>query len=299
MLQGVRLPASLRSTLIHLRLPFFFFLMPIWLAALAALPRAGIDWAMAFQLFFVFHFLLYPASNGFNSYFDRDEGPIGGIAKPPEVHRSLLATCLCLDALGLAWAFMAGPLFGLATLVYGTGSKLYSWDRIRIKRRPILGWLMTGFGQGAFTLLSMAIVAGGGLGVLGRAPVLWAAGLITAFLLGVYPLTQIYQHEEDARRGDLTISRLVGIRGTFVLAAACLGLASLGFVPWIAGMSGPLWATSFLLANLPALGYFLAWARRATRDPQAANFRSTTTMSLLASGLMNAWFILYLFLRQA
>lgn len=299
MLQGVRLSGSLRSTLIHLRLPFFFFLMPIWLAALASLPRAGVDWAKATQLFVIFHFLLYPASNGFNSYFDRDEGPIGGIAKPPEVDRSLLVTCLCLDALGLAWSFLEGPLFGLAALVYGTGSKLYSWDRIRIKKRPILGWLMTGFGQGAFTLLSMAIVAGGGLSVLAEAPVLWGAGLITAFLLGVYPLTQIYQHEEDARRGDLTISRLAGIRGTFVLAAAFLGLASLGFVPWISAMSGPLWAASFLLANLPALGYFLAWARRAFRDPNAADFRSTMAMNLLASGFMNAWFILYLILRQA
>ena len=50
-------------------------------------------------------------------------------------------------------------------------------------------------------------------------------------------------------------------------------------------MGGPLWAASFLLANLPALGYFLAWARRAIRDPRAANFRSTMRMRPPGLGL--------------
>ena len=59
-----------------------FFLLPIWLAAMAAVPRGSLDRGAALQLFLVFHFLLYPASNGFNSYFDRDEGPIGGSRDP-------------------------------------------------------------------------------------------------------------------------------------------------------------------------------------------------------------------------
>lgn len=156
---------------------------------------------------------------------------------------------------------------------------------------------MTGLGQGAFTFLSMAVVAGGGIGILGQAQVLWGAILITTFLLGVYPLTQVYQHEEDGRRGDLTMSRLVGVRGTFVLASAFLGLASLGFGAWILAMDGPVWAGLFLASNLPALGFFAAWTLRAFRDPGAADFRSTMAMNLLASGFMNLWFILYLCLR--
>lgn len=298
MIRGVR-PHQIPSTLLHLRFPFSFFLMPIWLVAMAAIPRASLDWRAALEVFVVFHLLLYPASNGFNSYFDRDTGPIGGLEKPPKVEGSLMAASLGLDLLALVWAFLASPLFGLAALVYGIGSKLYSWDLTRFKRRPILGWLMTGLGQGAFTALSMAVLTGGGLSVLGSPRVLWGAGLITAFLLGVFPLTQVYQHEEDGQRGDLTISRLVGIRGTFLLAAAFLGIAALGFCLWIASMAGWAWAASFLFANLPALVFFASWALRSFKDPEAANFKSTMALNLLASGFMNAWFILYLCLRKA
>jgi len=151
---------------------------------------------------------------------------------------------------------------------------------------------MTGFGQGAFTLLSMAIVAGGGLGVLGRAPVLWAAGLITAFLLGVYPLTQIYQHEEDARRGDLTISRLVGIRGTFVLAAACLGLASLGVVA--AGIRpGLAWAGAgvFVMIFAIQLGSASAQVVFQTRIEAGAQGRTKAARAMLSTSLMPLAFL--------
>ena len=57
----------------------------------------------------------------------------------------------------------------------------------------------------------------------------------TLFLCGSYPLTQVYQHEEDARRGDRTLSLRLGIRGTFVFAAVGLlaGAAALGLAYWL------------------------------------------------------------------
>ncbi|HCM28685.1 MAG TPA: ubiquinone biosynthesis protein UbiA [Treponema sp.] len=286
--------AKLRSTLLHLRFPFSFFLLPIYLAALAAVSfEAG----KALAVFAIFHLLLYPASNGFNSYFDKDEGPIGGLALPPPVSRSLLFAALSLDAVALVFSFAVSPACGAAALVYGTASKLYSWDRVRIKRLPVTGWLMTGFGQGAFTFLCMAFVSAGrgpaGLGASAYSGAL----LITLFLLGVYPLTQIYQHGEDARRGDLTISRLLGIRGTLVLAAAFLGAATTGFCAWTAALGGPWWAAAFLLAQLPALFYFLHWALRVFRDERAADHRSTMRMNLIASSFMSLYFALFLIFR--
>src|SRR3954471_3392589 len=52
------------------------------------------------------------------------------------------------------------------------------------------------------------------------------AMLIATLLIGAYyPLTQIYQHEEDSARGDVTISILLGIKGTFIFSASMFGIA--------------------------------------------------------------------------
>ncbi len=40
--------------------------------------------------------------------------------------------------------------------------------------------------------------------------------LCTLVLWANYPMTQIYQHDEDFKRGDITLSYRLGIKGTFV-----------------------------------------------------------------------------------
>ena len=69
------------STIKLLRIPFSFFLSPLYFFALSQVPE--INWFKAILIFFILHFLIYPASNGYNSYMDRDSGPIGGIDRPP------------------------------------------------------------------------------------------------------------------------------------------------------------------------------------------------------------------------
>ncbi len=61
-------------------------------------------------------------------------------------------------------------------------------------------------------------------------PEVWIpAALSSLWLMAAYPMTQIYQHEEDARRGDLTLSRLLGIQGTFIFTATAFLLVNAGF----------------------------------------------------------------------
>jgi hypothetical protein len=127
--------------------------------------------------------------------------------------------------------------------------------------------------------------------------VLWGAILESLYLLGVFPLTQVYQHEEDGRRGDLTISRLLGTRGTFVLSAVFLGLATAGLALWLALNASPAWAAAFLASQAPTLAYFARWALRSFRDPAAADFKSTMIMNGLAAGALNLFFAAFLALR--
>jgi 1,4-dihydroxy-2-naphthoate octaprenyltransferase len=281
--------SALRSTLVHLRLPFSFFLLPIFLFAVHLTP--SVDPFRAWGAFFLIHFLLYPASQAFNSWYDRDEGPIGGVAAPPPVHRSLIVTSWVLDVLALGAAWFLGPFFFGCLVFYTVGSKLYSWPPTRFKKRPVVGWLSIGLVQGSLTFL--AVVQSIGAPRAWDDPVLWGgAGTAALFLLGVYPLTQIYQHEEDAQHGDLTLSRLVGIRGTFVVAASFLCAAVAGFLVLFLLTGGWPKAALFVAVLSPVLVYFLWWAWGVWHDPSRADFRRTMGMNLLASGLMNVFFLL-------
>ncbi|HTH13915.1 MAG TPA: ubiquinone biosynthesis protein UbiA, partial [Spirochaetia bacterium] len=148
-----------------------------------------------------------------------------------------------------------------------------------------------GLVQGSLTFL--AVVQSIGAPRAWDDPVLWGgAGTAALFLLGVYPLTQIYQHEEDAQHGDLTLSRLVGIRGTFVVAASFLCAAVAGFLVLFLLTGGWPKAALFVAVLSPVLVYFLWWAWGVWHDPSRADFRRTMGMNLLASGLMNVFFLL-------
>src|ERR1700752_4507945 len=93
-----------KNTLKLLRLPFSFFLMPLFLFALS--QAQNITGFKAIVSFLLIHFLVYPASNGYNSYIDRDENPIGGLEKPPMPTKKLFYTTLIMDLLSLILSFI-------------------------------------------------------------------------------------------------------------------------------------------------------------------------------------------------
>src|SRR5882762_436845 len=140
------------STLLHLRVPFSYFLLPVYLFALGISPNlceSNLIWS-----FVIIHLMLYPASNGYNSYFDKDEKSIGGLKNPPPVNKSLYYISLLLDLAAIIIAYWKiGFLFALMILIYGLLSKAYSHPSIRLKKYPIIGWLIVGIFQGSFAFL--------------------------------------------------------------------------------------------------------------------------------------------------
>ena len=60
---------------------------------------------------------------------------------------------------------------------------------------------------------------------------------------GLYPLTQLYQMEEDRRRGDRTLALMLGMRASLAVAIACTVLA-FGLFAWAAAL---LWVRAWLL----------------------------------------------------
>ena len=278
-----------RSTLLHLRIPFSIFLMPVFSFALSQVQE--INWWEALLVFIVLHLFLYPASNGFNSFYDRDEDSIGGLEKPPEVENDLLWASLVMDGVAVGLGFLLGWRFALMLFVYGLISKAYSWDRIRLKKYPIGGWLAVGLFQGAFTYLMVLLALNHWTFSELEATESWFPALLTsALLMGSYPMTQVYQHEEDARRGDQTLSLMLGIRGTFHFTALFFLGATAGFYFFFTEF---LTLDHFLLFQAflaPVLVYFGAWYLRVRRDPSRADFRSTMRLNLISSVCMIAYF---------
>ena len=124
-----------KNTFKLLRLPFSFFLMPLFLFALS--QSSNIIIFKTVVSFLIIHFLVYPASNGYNSYIDRDESPIGGLEKPPMPTKKLFYTTLVMDFLSLVLSFiLINSLFALCILLYILASRAYSSKQIRIKKYP-------------------------------------------------------------------------------------------------------------------------------------------------------------------
>ncbi|WP_223650724.1 UbiA family prenyltransferase [Hymenobacter psoromatis] len=280
-----------------LRLPFSLFLMPVFWFGLSAL-REPFSWGRALGAFAVLHLLVYPASNGYNSYYDRDEGSIGGLAAPPKVTPELLTLVRLFDALALGGALLLGWRFAVLVVVYLLVSKAYSYEGIRLKKYPLLSTAVVVVFQGAFTFLMAQVGVGAGPGALFEKTNLLLALVSSLFLCGSYPLTQIYQHQEDARRGDRTLSLRLGIRGTFIFAAGGLlaGTLLMGFTYWQRGEVQNL--LIFLLATGPVVALFSRWAWLAWHDPALANFTWTMRMNQVSSVCLSVAFIGMLALGQ-
>jgi 4-hydroxybenzoate polyprenyltransferase len=273
-----------KDIFLHLRIPFSFFLMPVYWFAISQTPN--LDKSKAVWIFVILHLLIYPASNAYNSYFDKDEGSIGGLEKPPVVDKKLFWVSWAIDIIAIILGFFfVSPLFAWMIFVYGLVSKAYSNDTIRLKKYPILSWFIVGIFQGAFTYFMVLLAFVSEVKLLKIH--IFPAIISTLMLWAVYPMSQIYQHEEDSKRGDTTMSMLLGIRGTFVFTAIVFSIAFLGFFFYFKQPD----FIALLLFNFPTLGFFGWWFLKVLKDKNQANFKNTMWLNLLASICLNGFYI--------
>lgn len=279
-----------RSTLIHLRLFFSFFLLPVYVFALS--QTKDIDLFNAIIVFIVWHLFIYPASNGYNSYFDKDEKSIALLKHPPPTDKSLYYFSLLLDLAGFLLALLVSLEFALATLIFGILSKMYSHPRIRLKKNPILSFLVVFIFQGAFVYWSSysAISNSSMMACWNRE--FAVAGIICSCLIGAsYPLTQVYQHEEDARRGDKTLSLLLGVKGSFLFSGAVFMIATVLMFWFWEEKQQMQYFWRFLVFILPVMYVFLGWFLKVYQDKKQADFKNMSRMTLTSGALMLIYFL--------
>jgi 1,4-dihydroxy-2-naphthoate octaprenyltransferase len=278
-----------KATLIHLRIPFSFFLMPFFIFGISQLQ--DINWWKISIAFFVIHFFHNGASNAFNSYFDKDKGSIGGIENPPPVDQELYWISLLFDLLGVALAYFVNPYFAVMVFIIGLASKAYSHPLIRFKKYAVLGLLVVSFFQGFWTYFMVTVAQYGLSSSIFTLQNSYAGGICSLLLLGSYPMTQIYQHEEDAERGDQTFSLWLGIKGTFIWTMSIFIVASSLFLWYFITYASWQVAVVFLLLTAPVSLYFLNWMKETWQEETKANYKSTMRLNLLSAVCFNLFFV--------
>lgn len=281
-----------KSTLQLLRFPFSFFLMPIYWFSISQVP--SIDWGKAVGIFVILHLLVYPASNGYNSYMDRDESAIGGVEKPMQPTRQLFYVTLLMDALAVLLGLFIGLYFAAGILLYIFISRAYSYKGIRLKQYPFIGFLTVVLFQGAFTFWLVYYGASDYFNSFVPWPAMLAASLLIG---GFYPLTQIYQHDADKADGVTTISYVLGYKGTFIFTAIVYLLSAIVLVYWFLFSFQTAALIVLQLFFIPTLVYFFYWARLVWKDTATANFTHTMRMNLIASVCTNLAFITILIMK--
>jgi 1,4-dihydroxy-2-naphthoate octaprenyltransferase len=285
-----------KDTIKLLRLPFSMLLMPIFLLAFSqvSVPFTWLDFLWPF---IIIHFLVYPASNGYNSYVDRDEHSIGGLEKPPMPTIKLFYVTLAMDFAALiASVLLIGAPFALGLGVCILASRAYSARQIRLKKYPIVGFLVVAFFQGAFMYY---------LSYLGITKTYFDINETTIWILvacscqigGVYPLTQIYQHEQDLADGVVTISYKLGYRGTFIFSGFMFFLCNVCYFLYFSKINHINHFYIIQLFFIPIVSFFVYWFSLVLKNEENANFKNTMWMNLIAAICMNTCFVV-LFLKN-
>lgn len=287
-----------KSSILHLRFPFSFFLMPVYMFALSTAP--GIYWPTAILAFLVLHFLVFPSSNGYNSTQDHDESSIGALKTPPPVPVNLPFITLAMDILAVAAGIFISPLFALLVLLFILVSRAYSNRKIRLKRYPVLSFIIVSLFQGGLVYLMslMAILNLNNFSFI-NILVLVCMAIATFFIGSIYPLTQIYQHQSDKNDGVITISFKLGYRGTFIFSSIWFLLATFLVYVYFDKLEGLQYFRLFLLWMIPVVVWFLLWFVRVFQNPVHASYTNTMYMNIVTAGCMNLFFLFLIVNRYA
>jgi 1,4-dihydroxy-2-naphthoate polyprenyltransferase len=274
------------STLQLLRLKFSLFLMPVYWFATSQV--ADINILHNVIIFIILHLLIYPASNGYNSYMDRDTESIGGLKKPMQPTKELFYLTLVMDVIALIVSAFIDIYCTICVIGFIAASRAYSYRGIRLKKYPIIGFLVTIIFQGGLVFFLVYYGSSNSKSLdVPYLPLMASALLIGSF----YPLTQIYQHEQDRADNVTTLSMLLGLKGTFIFSGIVFSLAMNALaIYFFLNLEQYLFFT-IAACTLPVLIYFLWWMLKVWKDKSEANFENTMRMNIIASICTNAAFI--------
>lgn len=280
---------SLQRALIHLRLAFSLVLTPLFIWGVYLALPGPIAWGKVLPAYLVIHVLLYGGMNAFNSYYDRDEGPIGALLEPPPIDRTVLIVALITKAAALLLGLLIDLRFGLLVGLGILFSVAYSHPRWRWKARPLHAAIFVFVGQGILGVLWGWAAATSGAPPPNLLATLWPLGGLASlavlsaacWTLGFYPLTGVYQIEADGRLGIRTLAVALGLTGCFVFTAVVASLGGLGIWSVLFVRGAYLVMAISALYMLGAAVYTWRWYRRCAALSPRENQRALMRLAYL------------------
>lgn len=239
--------------------------------------------------------LLNGGTLALNSAFDRDEGDIAFLRHPPPPPRRLAVVAMLLMVGGLALTWRLPPTYRVLYASCLVLSVAYSVPPIRLKSVAGMDWVVNMIGFGTLTPYAAWAITGRPL-VGPMAAVLWS---FTALFAGLYPLTQLYQMDEDRARGDRTLALRLGARGSLTVAMFCCAVAfgMLAMAGWQSGWGVydyKRWAVVAVAAGAWA-AVLAPWYRHArawsTHEHQRAMYHALAAWALTDIAVLLAWAI--------
>jgi hypothetical protein len=277
----------------HLRLHYQFFILSG--AFLCGAIFAGGPHGRAFFIQFInVHVLLFGGVTVYNSYWDKDTGPIGGLRAPPPLAPWTLPACWLLQGLGLLLCYRVSPV---SSLVYAAAMIffwLYSRPGIRWKGRPWLSLVAIGVSTGMCGFL-LGFLHGGSIPPAVPAAAALAASAGVAFLIvSLFPMSQVYQVGEDVERNDFTFTAKYGLAGVkrVYLALFFPGVVILAAsIAFVRASLGAMFLPVGILAGL------LVWRQVRELKMSPDEYARVMRIKYAASGLFVAFLVAVLALQ--
>jgi 4-hydroxybenzoate polyprenyltransferase len=228
-----------------------------------------------------------------NSAYDRDEGDIAYLRRPPAPPAHLAGFGIGLMLIGLGGSVLLPPGYRAAYALCLILSLLYSAPPARLKSVPGADWIINMLGFGSLTPYAGWAATGLPLTTPGRLVLIAFCPLFAA----LYPLTQIYQVEEDARRGDRTLVLALGSGASLLIA---LGAAAVAFLLFAAAGQATGWDSSqrwrwvsLAIATAAWALVLIPWVRRhrtmTAGEHQRGMYRALAAWAVTDLAVVLAW----------
>lgn len=280
---------DLASLVVHFRLHFQLLLAPVFLWGWLI---AGGGLSLSVVLAFVaLHGCLYSGATAFNSYYDRDVGPVGGLEHPPPVSPALLPASLAVQLGGWLLAACINLPFWVAYGAFVGLSAAYSHPWVRLKAHTMASLVVVGLGQGVLAFVAAWAATRGEVASAWSLDGALGATAAVALILALYPLTQLYQIDEDAARGDRTLAVAWGPSGCFRFSLICTAIGGAAMLTLLVRRFG--------LVDAGLVGVGLAAQLAAIRwlacrfDPRAVvqTYRRVMGVNALSAGALGAYLL--------
>lgn len=285
--QRLMLGRELRSIFIHARWPVQSYVL---LGFLFGSLVAQVPFSLQVVVAFVAWLLICAGLTVFNSYYDKDEAPVGGMANPTKVTISLLYGSLAMQLVGLALALLINPAFVALCLLVVAIYFMYSHKAFRLKSNGYMAVILNAI-LGLLTVLGAAVLSPN----VWTLPVLLGCLTAAAFKASVYMMMQVHQIEDDTKRGDISIAVIYGRNTTLKAALFFMALGALfALAALYIALNQVLLALLFFLYFVALVALFVAWIRR---EGNPHSDMLTMMRMIYVSGYLGSFvcFVIYLY----